>query len=251
MKGDQEDDDSASNGYDKLLSSTRPRDVLDGVSWIGLYTCVYTDWQEVANSQSLFAMLPTEPDPLVSSQCIEVYKKCICVWSAIRICVMKQVVAFRKGIYSKVCFMYFKVIICNIQIIYIYMFLLLAIVAQDMVHIERVMTSDLTWKNTLLHRTVRGQQWPKSGWCGCSGWYCSTHCCSSDCRKGGWRHRFLQRFGYWRLWRHWIDPRRSCSWCHSSSQRRADEIMMEWAKATSIPKVVWTILNPKHIPKIQ
>lgn len=32
VKGDQEDDDSASNGYDKLLSSTRPRDVLDGVS---------------------------------------------------------------------------------------------------------------------------------------------------------------------------------------------------------------------------
>ncbi len=124
------------------------------------------------------------------------------------------------------------------------------------------MTSDMTCKNTLLHCTligavdspicidsgsVRGQQWPKSGWCRCSGWYCSTHCCSSDCRKGGWCHRFLQRFGYWRLWRHWIDPRRSRSWCHSSSQRR--DGMMEWAKATSIPKVVWTILNPKHVPK--
>ena len=68
VKNDQEEDDSASNGYDKLLSSTRPRDVLDGVSWIGLYTCVYTDWQEVANVQSQFAAR------LISSQCIEVDK---------------------------------------------------------------------------------------------------------------------------------------------------------------------------------
>lgn len=47
------------------------------MEYLGLaYILVFTrTGRRLLIGQSLFAMLPTEPDPLVSSQCIEVYKQ--------------------------------------------------------------------------------------------------------------------------------------------------------------------------------
>ena len=60
------------------------------MEYLGLaYILVFTrTGRRLLIGQSLFAMLPTEPDPLVSGQCIEVYKQSMNMWNSIISCCM-------------------------------------------------------------------------------------------------------------------------------------------------------------------